>query len=148
MGNDLLRDLDIVIVGIHTGLDMDEHQMTERFLAALQNDCLDIIAHPTGRVLLQREPARFDLATVAKAAADRGVFLEINASPYRLDLPDTGCITARKHGARFAIGSDAGSREGLRTLDLGVATARRGWLTAAEVVNTLPLSELRRALVP
>jgi DNA polymerase (family 10) len=146
MSNTVLRDLDIVIGGIHAGLDMEEPRMTERLLVALQNDYLDVIAHPTGRILLQREPAGFDLAAVSKAAAGLGVLFEINAFPNRQDLPDTGCITARKHGARFALGSDARSGEGLRTMDLGVATARRGWLTAKDVVNTLPLKELRTVL--
>jgi DNA polymerase (family 10) len=146
MSNTVLRDLDIVIGGIHAGLDMEESHMTERLLAALQNDPLDIIAHPTGRILLQREPAGFDLAAVSKAAAGLGVLFEINAFPNRLDLPDTGCITAQKHGAHFALGSDARSGEGLRTMNLGIATARRGWLTAKDVVNTLPLKELRMVL--
>lgn len=78
------------------------------------------------------------------AAAGLGVFLEINAYHSRLDLPDTGCIIAREHGAKFAIGSDAHKKEGLRAFDPGVATARRGWLTAGDVIKTRPLKDLHR----
>ncbi len=141
-----LGDLDVVVAGVHSGLEAEERHMTERLLAALQNENLDILAHPAGRILLQREPARFDLAAVAKAAAGLNVYLEINAYKSRLDLPDTGCMAARQHGAKFAIGTDAHRKEGLRSMDLGVATARRGWLAASDVINTLPLPGLRHVL--
>ena len=146
IGKKTLQDLDVVVAGVHADLQMEERAMTERLLAALHNEHIDILAHPTGRILLQREPMRSDLAAIAEAAAGLGVFLEINAHPGRLDLPDTGCMAAREHGVKFAIGSDAHTKEGLRSMELGVATARRGWLAAGDVINTQAPKELRRML--
>ncbi len=146
MSSTVLKDLDIVIAGVHDGLDMKERDMTTRLVTALHNDSLDILAHPTGRILLKREPAPFDLLAVAKAAQSLGVILEINAYPSRLDLPDTSCMLARAFGTKFAISSDAHRKEDLHAMDLGVATARRGWLAAKEIVNTLPLRDLRAVL--
>ncbi|OPY36437.1 MAG: hypothetical protein A4E35_01976 [Methanoregula sp. PtaU1.Bin051] len=138
----LLADLDIVFAAVYSAPDMEEQRMTDRLIAAMHNDNLDILAHPANRILLQREPSRFDVAAVAKAAAGLRVSLEINAHPARLDLPDTACMAAQKHGVKFAIGTDAHKTEGLRTMDLGIATARRGWLAAGDVINTLPLAGL------
>ena len=95
---------------------------------------------------MEREPARMDLAAVFDAAAELHVFPEINAYPSRLDLSDTNCMRGREHGVRFALGSDAHSRENLGAMGLGIATARRGWLEAGDIVNTLPLRDLRRVL--
>ena len=120
--------------------------MTNRLLSALHNDNLDILTHPTGRIILQREPARFDLPAIANAAAGQKVALEVNGYPSRLDLPDTVCMLARGFKASFALGSDAHRKEDLGFMDLGIATARRGWLTPADVINTLPLKDLRSRL--
>jgi DNA polymerase (family 10) len=120
--------------------------MTERVIAAMHNDHVDIIAHPTGRIIQKREPLRLDLPRVFAAAAGLGVLLEINAFPSRLDLSDVNCRRAREAGARFSLGTDAHSRENLRYMALGVATARRGWLEAKDIVNTLPLKDLRTML--
>jgi DNA polymerase (family 10) len=141
-----LKDLDLVVAGVHSALQMPAHEMTERMLAALQNEHLKIIAHPTGRILQQRDAAGFDLAAVFRAAAERRVYLEINGSPARLDLPDTHCMKARDYAVRFALGSDAHTRDALRYMGFGVATARRGWLEAKDIINTLPLRELRTVL--
>ena len=141
-----LKDLDLVVAGVHSSLQMPADKMTERMLAALQNEHLKIIAHPTGRILQQRDAAGFDLAAFFRAAAERRVYLEINGSPSRLDLPDTHCIKARDYAVRFALGSDAHTRNALRYMGFGVATARRGWLEAKDIINTLPLRELRTVL--
>lgn len=146
VGKTVLGDLDLVLASVHSGLDMTEKEMTGRVLSALHNDELDILGHPTGRILMEREPARMDLAAIFDAAAELHVYPEINAYPSRLDLSDTNCMAGREHGVRFALGSDAHSRENLGSMELGIATARRGWLEAGDIVNTLPLRDLRRVL--
>ena len=146
IGNKILGDLDVVVASIHSGLDMPRAEMTNRVLAALNNDQVDILGHPTGRIMQKREPAQLDLAVVFDAAAERGVALEINAFPSRLDLSDINCRMAREHRARFSIGSDAHSREDLAFMELGVATARRGWLEEKDIINTLHLRDLLKVL--
>ncbi|KDE55393.1 DNA polymerase/3'-5' exonuclease PolX [Methanoculleus sp. MH98A] len=142
----VLADLDVVVASVHSGFKQSEKEMTERVLTAMHNDHVDIIGHPTGRILLSREPYRIDLAAVFDAAAALGVLMEINAFPGRLDLSDVNARSARGAGVRFSLGSDAHRRENLRYMELGVATARRGWLTAGDIVNTRPLSELKGVL--
>lgn len=144
----VLADLDVVVASVHSGFRQPEREMTERVVTAMHNDHIDIIGHPTGRILLAREPYRIDLAAVFEAAAALGVLLEINAFPGRLDLSDVNARSAREAGVRFSLGSDAHSRENLRYMELGVATARRGWLTADDIANTRPLAGLRRFLRP
>lgn len=144
----VLADLDVVVASVHSGFRQPEREMTERVVTAMHNDHVDIIGHPTGRILLAREPYRIDLAAVFEAAAALGVLLEINAFPGRLDLSDVNARSAREAGVRFSLGSDAHSRENLRYMELGVATARRGWLTADDIANTRPLAGLRGFLRP
>ena len=141
-----LADLDVVVGSVHSGFKQTEEEMTERVITAMQNEHVDIIGHPTGRILLSREPYRIDLAAVFDVAASFGVSMEINAFPGRLDLSDVNARSACEHGVRFSLGSDAHNRENLRSMEFGVATARRGWLRADDVVNTRPLAELRRLL--
>lgn len=142
----VLGDLDVVVASVHSGFKQTEKEMTDRVIAAMGNDHVDIIGHPTGRILLSREPYRIDLAAVFDAAASLGVSMEINAFPGRLDLSDVNARSAREHGVRFSLGSDAHNRENLRYMEFGVATARRGWLTGGDIINTRPLSGLRRLL--
>ncbi|MCM2466265.1 DNA polymerase/3'-5' exonuclease PolX [Methanoculleus oceani] len=142
----ILADLDVVVASVHSGFKQSEGEMTERVLTAMQNEHVDIIGHPTGRILLSREPYRIDLGAIFDAAASLGVSMEINAFPSRLDLSDVNCLSAREAGVRFSLGSDAHSRENLRYMEFGVATARRGWLSADEIVNTRPLPELKGLL--
>ena len=146
LGNKILGDLDVVVASVHSGLNMPRTGMTNRVLAALHNDQVDILGHPTGRIIQQREPVQMDLTVVFDAAVEHGVSLEINAFPARLDLSDTNCRMAREHGARFSIGSDAHARENLDFMKLGVATARRGWLEAKDIINTLRLRDLLKVL--
>ncbi|WP_332450072.1 DNA polymerase/3'-5' exonuclease PolX [Methanoculleus sp.] len=141
-----LADLDVVVASVHSGFKQTGEEMTERVIAAMQNEYVDIIGHPTGRILLSREPYRIDLAAVFDAAASLGVSMEINAFPGRLDLSDVNARSARDHGVSFSLGSDAHSRENLRSMEFGVATARRGWLSPDDIINTRPLAELRRSL--
>ncbi len=121
---------------------MPRTEMTKRLLAALHNEQVDILGHPTGRIIQEREPVQADLPVIFDAAAGQGVSLEINAAPSRLDLSDTNCRMAREHGARFSIGTDAKAKEDLGFMELGIATARRGWLERKDIINTLHLRDL------
>jgi DNA polymerase (family 10) len=142
IANKVLGDLDVVVASVHSGLDMPRTDMTKRLLAALHNEQVDILGHPTGRIIQKREPVQADLSVIFDAAVGQGVSLEINAAPSRLDLSDTNCRTAREHGARFSIGSDAKAKEDLGFMELGIATARRGWLEGKDLINTLHLRDL------
>ena len=104
---------------------------------------MDIIGHPTGRVLLSREAYQIDLPRVFEVSASLGVLMEINAFPGRLDLSDVTSRQAREAGVRFSLGSDAHSRKNLRFMEFGVATARRGWLSADDIANTRSLNDLQ-----
>jgi DNA polymerase (family 10) len=145
-GNRILDELDVVVAGVHSGFDMQKSEMTKRVITALHNDRVDIFGHPTGRIILQREPVQLDLMEVFDTAAERGVTLEINAFPARLDLSDINCMMARERCARFSIDTDAHARENLRFMELGIATARRGWLESGDIINTFPLRDLIRVL--
>ena len=140
---DVLRDLDFVVGSIHSSFRQPEPEMTERLLTAIHHDHLDMIGHPTGRLIMKRDPYRFDQDAVFEAAAAAHVLLEINASPGRFDLSDANCRRARTFGVTMGIGTDAHHTDHLRFLDLGVAVARRGWLERADVINTRPLAGLR-----
>ena len=120
--------------------------MTDRLLRAIDNPHVDILGHPTGRLLLRREPYAFDLRAVIDAAAARGVMLEINCQIDRLDLSDVQAKLAKDHGARLIISTDAHSRGALATLGWGVLVARRAWLTPSDVANTQPFDQFRGSL--
>jgi len=146
IGNTTLQDLDVVVASVHSSLKMPKNVMTQRMLAAMQNEHLDIIGHPTGRIIQQREPVDLDLTAFFRTAAELLVILEINAFPNRLDLSDINCMKAREYDVRFALGSDAHARANLSYMEFGVATARRGWLGAKDIVNTLSIRDLRTVL--
>ena len=120
--------------------------MTERLLRALECPHLRILGHPTGRLLLQRDAFPFDFERVVEEAVRRGVWLEINASPERLDLNAVNARAAKAKGAKFAISTDAHHPQHLAGMRYGVATARRGWLGPSDVMNTLPLDKFSEAL--
>jgi DNA polymerase (family 10) len=120
--------------------------MTERIVKAMENPWVDCIGHPTGRLIGQREPYEVDMEAVLSAAARLGVAMEINAYPDRLDLKDAHARRAKELGVKLLINTDAHSADQLELVRFGVATARRGWIEAGDVLNTLPLSQLRRAL--
>lgn len=142
----VLRDLDFVVASVHSSFRQPEPEMTERLLTAIHHDHVDMIGHPTGRLIMKRDPYRFDQDTVFEAAAAAHVLMEINAFPTRLDLSDVNCRRARSSGVMMGIGTDAHHTDHLRYLDLGVAVARRGWLEREDVINTRPLAELRKWL--
>lgn len=137
----VLAGLDFVVASVHTHFTMGEAEMTKRVLAALRNPYVNILAHPTGRLLLAREGFRMRLEEVYKVAAGEGVALEINANPHRLDLDWRELRAAKDQGACFAINPDAHDTEGYADLRYGIGAARKGWLTREDVVNTLPVEK-------
>ncbi len=143
MPHAILKDIDLVIAGIHDGVSRAGNDATTRLINAIHDDAIDIIAHPTGRILGKRDPLDLDLPAVCDAAAGAGVLLEINACRSRLDPGDEACRVAKDHGVRFSLGTGARTTSDLADMQLGIATARRGWLTAQDIVNTLEEKDLR-----
>ncbi len=146
LADDALAELDFVIASVHSHMNLTGAEMTDRLLAAIEHPAVKAIGHPTGRILLHRESYPYEFETVARAAARRGVLLEVSASPERLDLNQTLIRTAKAVGARFVINTDAHHPRHLLNMRYGVKMARRGWLTAPEVLNTLPLAEFAKAI--
>jgi DNA polymerase (family 10) len=146
LADDALAELDLVIGSVHSHMNMESAEMTDRLLRALDTGRLRILGHPTGRLLLQRDPFPFDFDRVVAEAVRRGVWLEINASPERLDLNATNIRTAKSKGARFTISTDAHHPKHLAGMKYGVVTARRGWLGPADIMNTLPVDQFAEAL--
>jgi DNA polymerase (family X) len=142
--HDLLAELDWVIASVHTSFGMGEQAMTERMIAAIEHPLVDAIGHPTGRLIGRREPYAIDLDAVFAAAAKAGTMLEINANPERRDLSDIHARGAARAGVRILIDSDAHRTSTLQNMRWGIATARRAWLTAADVANTRSWPELQK----
>lgn len=140
--DDVLARLDLVVASLHTSQRQDREQITRRMLNAVTNPYVDVIGHPSGRILGQREESAVDLDAVIDTAATTGTALEVNSTPSRLDLDDVHVRRAIGLGVKIAINSDAHHPDGLDNLAYGVATARRGWATAADVLNTMTLDEL------
>ena len=146
LDNEVLAQLDVVVASVHSFMNMPREEMTERILAAIENPYTQILAHPTGRLLLRREAFEYDMEKVVDACAKAGVALECNASPERLDLKDTHLRMAKQRGAKIVISTDAHSIKGLRMMRYGVSTARRGWIEKSDVINALPLEQFLAAL--
>jgi len=140
--DELLQELDIVIAAVHSSLGQSKEQMTKRILVAVENPNVDVLAHPTCRLLPDREAAAVDMEEVYKAAARTNTVLEINAMPSRLDLKDIHAYRARELGVMLAINTDAHSTEQLWFIRFGLGTARRGWCQATDILNTRPFTEL------
>ncbi len=139
-----LADLDIVVASIHSGFKNDEETMTNRMISAIHNEHVDIIGHPTGRIIQKRKPYPLNLDKVIEEAAAQRVALEINAYPERLDLDDISSRKTMEAGALVSIGTDAHALNQMEFLPLGVSVARRGWLTTKDVANTWTAKELLR----
>jgi DNA polymerase (family 10) len=144
--HDCLAELDIVIASIHSAFTQDVSQMTDRILQAIECPWVDVIGHPTGRLILKRDGYPLDFDRILEAAAKAGVALEINGQPDRLDLSDVHAFMARERGVKLTIDSDAHSPVALGNLRWGVAAARRAWLEPAHVLNTLPLDAFKASL--
>jgi DNA polymerase (family 10) len=146
LADDCLAELDLVIDSIHSAFNQEPAQITDRMLRAIGCPWVDVIGHPTGRLLLRREPYGVNVEQVIRAAADAGVALEINSQVDRRDLSDTHARLARDRGVKITIASDAHSCRGFGVLRWGVLTARRAWLTPADVLNCRPLEEFQAGL--
>ncbi|VAW79880.1 DNA polymerase X [hydrothermal vent metagenome] len=144
--DDILARLDIVIGAVHSRFDLTRAKQTRRILRAMDNPYFTLLAHPSGRLIDRRAPYDVDMTRIIRHARERGCFLELNAHPERLDLLDTHCQLAREEGVLISINSDAHSVTDFDNLRFGIGQARRGWLEEQDVVNTRPLSELRKLL--
>jgi DNA polymerase (family X) len=144
--NDALAELDMVIGSVHSHMNLEAAEMTDRLLRALECPHLRILGHPTGRILLHRDPFPFDFERVVAEAVRRGVWLEVNASPERLDLGGAMVRSAKAKGARFTISTDAHHPKHLANMRYGVLTARRGWLGPRDVMNTRSADDFAAAL--
>ncbi len=141
-----LAELDLVVASVHSSMTQERDAMTDRLLRALDSPVVDILGHPTGRLLLRRRPVDLDVDAIFGAAAERNVALEINSQPHRLDLSDSHARLARERGVRLVISSDAHAPDAFARLRWGVAVARRAWLEPADVLNTQSLEAMRSSL--
>jgi DNA polymerase (family X) len=146
LADECLAALDLVIVSVHSAFNQDRQQMTDRILRAIEHPHVDIVGHPTGRLMLRRQPYPVDIEAVVDAAARHGVALEINCQVDRLDLNDVHAKLARDRGVPLVISTDAHSRTAFGRLRWGVLVGRRAWLEPKDILNTRPFEELRGAL--
>jgi len=146
MPDDVLKRLDLCVCAIHSHFDLSRKKQTERILKALDNPNTTIIGHPTGRRIGHRKPMDIDMERVMEAALKCGCYLEINADPDRLDLNDVAIHMAKDIGLKLAIATDAHKPSALAYMRFGVYQARRGWLTADDVINTRSWDDLKDLL--
>jgi len=144
--DELLAELDIVIAAVHSAMKQEEGKMTQRILGAIKNPHVDVLAHPTCRLLGEREPIMVDLEAIFRAAAETDTALEINAMPSRLDLKDIHVLRAKELGVKLIIDTDAHSTSHLDLIRFGIGIARRGWCEAKHILNTRPLEEVEAFL--
>ncbi len=143
---DLLAELDIVFAAVHSAMNQEQDKMTQRILRAIKNPHVHVLAHPTCRLLGEREPIRADLEAIFRAAAETNTALEINAMPSRLDLKDIHAFRAKELGVKLIIATDAHSSSQLDLIRFGVGVARRGWCEAKHILNTSPLEDVEAFL--
>lgn len=144
--DDVLAEADWVIASVHYGQNQSRQQITERILEALENPHVDMLAHPTGRLINRRDPYEVDLDQVMAAAVKHRKLLELNANPARLDLNDIYCAAAKRLGIPIVINTDAHTTDGMEVMRYGILQARRGGLTAADVANTRPWAEFKKLI--
>lgn len=142
----VLQKLDLIVCSIHYNFNLPRQKQTERILRAMDNPNFNILGHPSGRLINERDAYDVDLEKVMQGAKERGCFLELNAHPDRLDLTDDGCLLAKQLGLKVAIATDAHSTSDLEFMRFGIGQARRGWLEADDVINTRPWDELKQLL--
>ncbi|MBI5206292.1 MAG: DNA polymerase/3'-5' exonuclease PolX [Candidatus Firestonebacteria bacterium] len=143
LGNDILKKCDVVIAAIHSHFNLPEKEMTKRIIKALENPYVNILGHPTGRLILEREPYAVNLNDIFKAAYENNVIMEINAYPDRLDLKDIHARQAKEMGLKLVISTDAHSALQMEMMDFGIFAARRAWLESNDIINTYPLKQLK-----
>ena len=146
LDDEVLAQMDVVIASVHTRFEQSREEMTARILRALENSHTRILGHPTGRLLLRREPYALDLGAVLRRAAELGVAVEHNAAPERLDLCDRDLRLAKELGCKIVINTDAHDTRHLAKMDYGVRQLRRAWLQKGDVLNTLPATQFLHAL--
>ena len=146
--DEILAQLDVVVCSVHSYFNLDRAAMTERMLAAIENPYTQIIAHPTGRLLLRRDPFEYDMEKVLEACGKHGVAMECNSYPDRLDLKDVYLRMCKERGVKVVISTDSHNTANLSFIRYGVTMARRGWLEKKDVINTLPTEEFLAALRP
>jgi len=144
--DEILSLFDFTIASVHSRFNMDEEKLTERVIKALKNKYVTILGHPTGRLLLSREPFVSNLDEIIKAAAEERVVIEINTNPHRLDLDWRFCKPAREAGCRFVLSPDAHSIDELDDMKYGINVARKGWLTAEDIINTRTAADVCKIL--
>ncbi len=144
--DEVLAELDLAVCAIHSHFNLSRAKQMSRILRAMDHPRFHILAHPTGRLIGKREPYDVDVDALIEAAAERGCFLELNAQPLRVDLTDVYCRAAAEHGVKLAINSDAHDIAQLDYVRLGIGCARRGWLQAGDVLNTLPWKKIEKLL--
>jgi len=144
--NSILKELNIVIASIHSGFKSSQKELNDRLISAMHNDYVNIIGHPTGRIIHKREPLNLDLTEIFKVASDLGIYLELNSYPNRLDLSDINCKKAKNSNVKIVINSDSHNRNHMKYMELGVATARRGWIEKTDVLNCLEFKKLKEKL--
>ncbi|OGD18489.1 MAG: DNA polymerase III [Candidatus Aminicenantes bacterium RBG_16_63_16] len=144
--DDVLKELDVIVCSVHYKFNLPREKQTERIIRAMDNPHFQILSHPTGRLINERRPHEVDLEKVMTAAKERGVAIELNAHPDRLDLDDVHCQTARELGIKISISTDAHHVDDLLYIRFGIGQARRGWLEPGDVLNTRRWPELRKIL--
>lgn len=144
--NSILKELDLTVCSVHSKFRISEKKQTDRILRAMDNPYFNILGHATGRLIEKREPYGVNMEKILQAAKDRNCVIEINAQPYRLDIHDIYCQTAKQMGVKLAISSDAHSTRELGFMKFGIYHARRGWIEASDVINTRRLSELKKLI--
>jgi len=140
--DETLKKLDYVIAGVHSSFKMEKEKMTERIIEAMKNPNVDIISHPTGRIIQRRDEYQIDFDKILKVAKETGTILEINSYPERLDLNDQNIRRAKEAGVKMIINTDSHHKDQLRFIELGIAQSRRGWAEKEDIINTQPIEKL------
>jgi len=140
--DEALKKLDFVIAGIHSNFKMEKTKMTERIIKAMKNQNVDIISHPTGRIIKRRDEYQIDFDKILRVAKETGTILEINSFPERLDLNDQNIRRAKEARVKMIINTDSHHKDQLRFIEFGIAQARRGWAEKEDIINTQSLERL------
>src|SRR5579863_3399989 len=148
LDSEVLAQLDVVVASVHSYMNLERAEMTDRMLAAIENPYAQIIGHPTGRLILRREPLDYDMEKILDACAKHGVAMECNSFPDRLDLNDIHLRMCKERGVKVVISTDSHATKQLALMKYGVTTARRGWIEKADVINTLPVADMLASLRP